>query len=123
MVIELFDDIAPVAVMHFRNRCSEGASDTFKGTGVHLLVKDMGAFGGRSQRYREGVHMKRYRRWVCSASTGQCEKGGQPSAMAARRRWPEAWGAWALLAHSPRPAARLPFHPTACGTARRGWPA
>ncbi|KAI3425174.1 hypothetical protein D9Q98_008944 [Chlorella vulgaris] len=60
MVIELYDDIAPVAVQHFKNRCSEGASDTFKGTAIHRLVKDMGAFGGKSSSYREGVHMKRY---------------------------------------------------------------
>ena len=93
LVIELFDDIAPVAVMQFRNRCSggrarappgarrasapgrgarclqgapqavrptrllpplphvEGASDTFKGTGVHRLVKDMALFAGRSARW------------------------------------------------------------------------
>ncbi|EFN53809.1 hypothetical protein CHLNCDRAFT_136515 [Chlorella variabilis] len=60
MVIELFDDIAPVAVQHFKNRCSEGASDTFKGTAIHRVVKDMAAFGGKSKSYREGVHMKRY---------------------------------------------------------------
>lgn len=60
LIIELFDDIAPVAVLHFRNRCSEGASDSFKGTAIHKLVKDMGAFGGLSSKYREGVHMKRY---------------------------------------------------------------
>lgn len=60
LVIELFDDIAPVAAMAFRNRCSEGASDTFKGTAIHKIVRDMGAFGGQTARYREGVHMKRY---------------------------------------------------------------
>ncbi|KAL4419765.1 hypothetical protein ABPG75_006863 [Micractinium tetrahymenae] len=60
LVIELFDDIAPVAVMHFRARCSEGASDSFKGTAIHRLVKDMGAFGGHSSRYREGTYMKKY---------------------------------------------------------------
>ncbi|PSC70113.1 peptidyl-prolyl cis-trans isomerase H isoform A [Micractinium conductrix] len=60
LVVELFDDVAPVAVTHFRNRCSEGASDSFKGTAIHRLVKDMAAVGGRSRSYREGVHMKKY---------------------------------------------------------------
>ncbi|PRW33518.1 hypothetical protein C2E21_7678 [Chlorella sorokiniana] len=59
-VIELFDDIAPVAAMAFRNRCSEGASDTFKGTAIQKVVRDMGAFGGQTARFREGMHMKRY---------------------------------------------------------------
>lgn len=30
---------------------AEGASDTFKGTAIHRLVKDMGAFGGKSSRW------------------------------------------------------------------------
>lgn len=127
LVIELFDDIAPVAVMHFRNRCSgghgcaaalsagqlrqpglrlapaaaaprcwacpaqargplcltvavsfhrtacpgaEGASDTFKGTAIHKLVRDMGAFGGHSARSAgmlQRLHGCRCAYWVHAA--------------------------------------------------------
>lgn len=48
VVIELFDDVAPVTVAAFRNRCSEGASDTFRGTQVFKLIRDLGLWGGRS---------------------------------------------------------------------------
>lgn len=47
-MIELFDDVAPVAVSHFRNRCSEGASDTFKGTTIHRVLHEQAIFGGKS---------------------------------------------------------------------------
>ncbi len=50
VVIELFDDVAPVAVAHFRNRCSEGASDTFKGTPIHKVLREQAIFGGRSSK-------------------------------------------------------------------------
>ncbi|GAB4816059.1 hypothetical protein N2152v2_003105 [Parachlorella kessleri] len=60
IVIELFDDIAPVAVSHFRNRCSEGASDTFKGTAIYKVLREQAIFGGKSNRYRGGVHMRQY---------------------------------------------------------------
>lgn len=29
---------------------AEGASDTFKGTAIHKLIRDMGAFGGQTAR-------------------------------------------------------------------------
>ena len=51
IVIELFDDIAPVAVSHFRNRCSEGASDTFKGTVIYKVLREQAMFGGKSTRW------------------------------------------------------------------------
>ena len=54
VVIELFDDIAPVAVSHFRNRCSEGASDTFKGTVIYKVLREQAIFGGKSNRWVGG---------------------------------------------------------------------
>ncbi len=47
-MVELFDDVAPMAVSLFRSRCGESASDTFQGTAVHRVVPELGIFGGRS---------------------------------------------------------------------------
>lgn len=59
-MIELFEDIAPLAAAHFRHRCSEGATDTYKGTAIHKVIHQLGGFGGRSPKYNAGVHVRRY---------------------------------------------------------------
>ena len=46
MAIELFEDVAPIAVAIFQSRCVEGAGDTFSGTGVHQIVPQLAVRGG-----------------------------------------------------------------------------
>lgn len=54
LVIELYDDLAPVPVGAFQNRCQPDASETFKGTIIHKLVAEQAAWGGRSKAYVSG---------------------------------------------------------------------
>eukprot|EP00887_Chlorella_sp_A99_P000074 scaffold16.g74.t1 len=69
LVIELFDDVVPVAVAAFRNRCSEGASDSFRGTALHRLIADQAVWGGLTSKYREALQVKRY------PDLRHCERG------------------------------------------------
>ena len=49
MVLEVFEDEAPLAARHLLNRFREGTRETVQNTHVHRLVEDMGIFFGTSQ--------------------------------------------------------------------------
>ncbi|EFJ40679.1 hypothetical protein VOLCADRAFT_108027 [Volvox carteri f. nagariensis] len=46
LVVELFDDIVPVAANHFRNRCLPGSSAGLTGTAFHKLLPRYALHGG-----------------------------------------------------------------------------
>lgn len=50
VAIELFEDVAPIAVALFQSRCVDGASDTFAGTRVHQILPQMAVRGGLNPR-------------------------------------------------------------------------
>lgn len=47
LVVELFEDMVPLAVAYFQGRCSEGSRDTIKATRAHKLQSAFGVFFGR----------------------------------------------------------------------------
>lgn len=48
LVVEVFEDQAPLAARHIINRCREGTTDTLQITYVHRLLPDMAMFFGTS---------------------------------------------------------------------------
>ncbi len=48
LVVEVFEDQAPLAARHIINRCREGTTDTLQLTYVHRLLPDMAMFFGTS---------------------------------------------------------------------------
>lgn len=48
LVVEVFEDQAPLAARHLINRCREGTTDTLQLTYVHRLLPDMAMFFGTS---------------------------------------------------------------------------
>jgi cyclophilin family peptidyl-prolyl cis-trans isomerase len=49
MVLEVFEDEAPLAARQLLNRFREGTRETVQGTHVHRLIEDMGIFFGTSR--------------------------------------------------------------------------
>lgn len=49
VVVEVFEDQAPLAARHLINRCREGTTDTLQHTDVHRLLPDMAMFFGTSR--------------------------------------------------------------------------
>lgn len=49
LLVEVFEDAAPLATRRFLNRCREGSSEALQGTCVHRLVPDQGLFFGTSR--------------------------------------------------------------------------
>lgn len=49
LLVEVFEDAAPLAARHFLNRCREGSSEGLQGTCLHRLVPDLGFFFGTSR--------------------------------------------------------------------------
>ncbi|KAK9901375.1 hypothetical protein WJX75_009164 [Coccomyxa subellipsoidea] len=63
VVVEVFEDQAPLAARHLINRCREGTTDTLQHTDVHRLLPDMAMFFGTSRGYKgAGVRARRYQR-------------------------------------------------------------
>ncbi|BDA45262.1 probable peptidyl-prolyl cis-trans isomerase E [Coccomyxa sp. Obi] len=63
LVVEVFEDQAPLAARHLINRCREGTTDTLQLTSVHRLLPDMAMFFGTSRGYKgSGVRVRRYER-------------------------------------------------------------
>lgn len=61
LVIEVFEDKAPLAARHLLNRCREGTTDALKGVIVHRLLPDSAIFLGTSNGYRgAGVQVRHY---------------------------------------------------------------
>lgn len=46
LVIELFDDLVPMAASHFRNRCLPGSAAGLAGTSAHKLIPHYALFAG-----------------------------------------------------------------------------
>ena len=51
LVLEVFEDQAPLAARQLLNRCREGTRETLHNTHVHRLITDQGMFFGKSQGY------------------------------------------------------------------------
>ena len=49
MVLEVFQDEAPLAAQQLLNRFREGTRETVQNTHVHRLIEDLGVFFGTSQ--------------------------------------------------------------------------
>ncbi|EIE20043.1 cyclophilin-like protein [Coccomyxa subellipsoidea C-169] len=63
IIVEVFEDQAPLAARHLINRCREGTTDTLQHTYVHRLLPDMAMFFGTSRGYKgAGVRVRRYNR-------------------------------------------------------------
>ncbi|KAK9819272.1 hypothetical protein WJX81_003438 [Elliptochloris bilobata] len=60
LLVEVFEDAAPLAARHFLNRCREGSSEGLQGTCVHRLLPDLGLFFGTSRGHRGGAAVRRY---------------------------------------------------------------
>lgn len=48
LVVEVFEDRAPLAARHLLNRCREGTTDALKSVAVHRLLPDSAIFLGTS---------------------------------------------------------------------------
>ena len=48
LVLEVFEDQAPLAARQLLNRCREGTRETLHNTHVHRLITDQGIFFGRT---------------------------------------------------------------------------
>jgi hypothetical protein len=55
-VVEVFEDIVPVAAAALRNRCMPGSSTSLAGTTFHKLLQGYGIFGGRNRCAATGPH-------------------------------------------------------------------
>jgi hypothetical protein len=49
LLVEVFEDAAPLAARFFLNRCREGSSEALQGTCVHRLQPEMAFFFGKSR--------------------------------------------------------------------------
>ncbi|GFR49701.1 hypothetical protein Agub_g11852 [Astrephomene gubernaculifera] len=58
LVVELFEDVVPVAASHFRNRCMPGSSGGIAGTSFHKLLPRYAIYGGMSSRAGDGVRLQ-----------------------------------------------------------------
>lgn len=65
-------------------RCSEGASDTFKGTPIHRVLREQAIFGGKSNKCGSGKGLGRGRQgmhgWRCMAGRWCGGGGARPNA-------------------------------------------
>jgi cyclophilin family peptidyl-prolyl cis-trans isomerase len=49
VVVEVFEDQAPLATRHLINRCREGTTDSLQDTYVHRMLPDLAIFFGTSR--------------------------------------------------------------------------
>ncbi|KAK9830661.1 hypothetical protein WJX74_001175 [Apatococcus lobatus] len=59
LVIEIYEELIPVAAQHFINCCRPGMRDSLQSTPIRRILPDLAFFGGAPQGSKAPLHMRR----------------------------------------------------------------